>query len=104
MYIGPGMTGDWLFIAGYQYWLKFRPNVTSTLTVIDSVPAKRNVAITALARRDTADHVRTLLTKHFPNAYLDLLVYDYLADMQLTLDGRAALNQRLGVPESQDAA
>jgi len=99
LYLSPGMTGDWLFIAAYQYWQKFRPNVTASLLVIGSVAARRRVAVTALARRDTAPHVRDVLNTRFPTAILDLLVYDYLADMQATLDGRAALNQRFGFPE-----
>ena len=100
LYLGPGMSGDWLFIAARNYWLTFRPDVILTLDLIAYVPPRRRIAITSLARRDTAKMVRDDITKRFPKAYYDPLVYDYLNDMQLTLDGRAALNQRFGKPDS----
>ena len=37
--------------------------------------------------------------KIFPRALHDPLVYDYVDEMKLTLDGRADLQQRFGVPE-----
>ena len=100
LYLSPGMSGDWLFIAARNYWLTFRPDVILTLDVVAFAPPRRQIAITALARRDTAQMVRDDITKRFPKAYYDPLVYDYLNDMQLTLDGRAALNQRFGKPDS----
>jgi hypothetical protein len=100
LYLGPGMSGDWLCIAARNYWLTFRPNVTLTLDIVAFAPVRRGVAITSLARRDTAQIVRSDIAKRFPKAYYDPLVYDYLDEMQLTLDGRAALNQRFGKPDS----
>lgn len=94
------MTGDWLFIAAHKYWLQFKPSVITTLDLVIYTPLRRQVAITSLARRDTAQQVRNDIAKRYPRAYHDPLVYDFLADMQLTLDGRAALNQRFGVPDA----
>ncbi|MHB8625787.1 MAG: hypothetical protein ACYDBJ_01465 [Aggregatilineales bacterium] len=104
LYLGPGMSGDWLFVAARNYWLTFRPNVILTLDLIAFVPPRRRIAITSLARRDTAQTVRADLAKRFPKAYHDPLVYDYLDEMQLTLDGRAMLNQRFGKPDSAFAS
>lgn len=100
LYLGSGMSGDWLFIAARNYWLTFRPNVILTLDLVVFVPPRRSVAITSLARRDTAPTIRSDIAKRFPTAYHDPLVYDFLDEMQLTLDGRAALNQRFGKPDS----
>ncbi len=100
LYLAPGMSGDWLFIAARSYWLHFRPNVILTLDIVAFAPGRRAIAITSLARRDTAAQVRADVTKHYPKVYYDPLVYDYLDEMQLTLDGRAALDQRFGVPNS----
>lgn len=100
LYIGPGMSSDWLFIAARNYWARFKPITIDRLDLVAVVPTRRRIAITTLARRDTAKIVRDDVAKHYPRAFHDPLVYDYLNEMQLTLDGRAALNQRFGVPES----
>ena len=100
IYIAPGMTGDWLFIAARKYWVHFKPSVIASLDWINFAPPRQQVAITSLARRDTAQQIRNDIALRYPRAYHDPLVYDYLADMQLTLDGRAALNQRFGVPDA----
>ncbi len=98
IYIAPGLTGDWLFIAARKYWLHFRPSVIASLDWVAYVPPRHQIAITTLGRRDTAQSIRNEIARRFPNAYHDPLVYDFLADMQLTLDGRTAVNQRFGVP------
>jgi hypothetical protein len=100
LYLSPGMSGDWFFIAAKAYWLHFQPNVISNLTIATFTPSRRHVAITSLSRRDTAPMVRTQIAKLLPNAYHDPLVYDYLNEMQLTLDKRTALDQRFGVPDA----
>ncbi len=73
--------------------------VVSSLDLIAYVPAGRVVVITTLARRDMAPNVAKTIKQRFPAAHLDPLVYDYVNEMQLTLDGRADLDQRFGVPE-----
>ena len=100
LYLSPGMTGDWFFIAAKNYWLQFQPNVITKLDIVAFTPSRRKIAITTLSRRDTMAMVRAQVAKLFPNAYHDPLVYDYLNEMQLTLDKRAALDQRFGVPDA----
>lgn len=100
LYLSPGMNGDWLFIAARTYWLHFQPNVITDLRLATLTPYRRRVAVTSLARRDTAALVRSQMSKLLPRVYHDPLVYDYVNEMQLTLDQRAALNQRFGVPDA----
>jgi hypothetical protein len=56
------------------------------------------IAITALARRDMADKVTTDVRTKFPLVVFDSLVYDTPEELRVTLDGRAAFNQRFGLP------
>ncbi len=100
LYLGPGLGADWLFIAARRYWLLFQPIWIDQLETVALVPPRRTVAITSLARRDTAQLVRDRIARLYPRAYHDPLVYDFMNEMQLTLDGRTDLNQRFGIPES----
>ncbi len=99
MYLDPSLGADWLFVAARRYWEKFRPIVVISLDLISYVPPRRGIAITTLARRDLAQKIADDVKKNFPNALHDALVYDYVEEMKLTLDGRADLQQRFGVPE-----
>jgi hypothetical protein len=99
VYLDPALSSEWFFVAARRYWDKFRPIVAAKLDLIDHVPARRTLAITLLTRRDLAPQTLAQIKARFPNALLDPLVYDVPDDMQLTLDGRAALDQRFGVPE-----
>jgi|SRR5579859_2845739 len=103
MYIDASLGPDWLFQAARRYWERFRPIVASDLNVIAYAPGGRAVAITTLARRDMAANVAKMVKQRFPAAYHDPLVYDYVEEMQLTLDARADLNQRFGVPDAPTA-
>jgi hypothetical protein len=101
IYHHPDLAADWLFTAGRRYWIHFRPFVTSDLDVIQYVyhQPQFTVAITSLARRDVAPKIAEEIKQRFPNAYFDPLVYDYVEEMRLTLDGRAEYQQRFGIIE-----
>lgn len=99
VYIDPALGPDWLFVAARRYWARFRPIVVNDLTLIDYVPKRQRIAITILARRDLAPTLIADIRKRFPNAQHDPLVYDVPEELRLTLDGRATLEQRFGVPE-----
>jgi hypothetical protein len=99
VYLGPGLSADWLFVAAHDYCIRFQPIVTDSLDVLAFIPPRHKLAITSLARRDTAKRVALEVTKRYPQAYHDPLVYDYLEELQIALDGRAALRLRLGIPE-----
>jgi hypothetical protein len=98
--LAPGLTAEWFFQAGRAYYIRFRPVVLAELSPLRFVSSRRSVAVTAIARRDNAPAVRQALTQVFPRAYYDPIVYDFLEEMQQTLDGRATLGQRFGIPES----
>jgi hypothetical protein len=103
LYVDAGLPSSWWFSAGRRYWQVFRPIVISNLDLVDyvvqyvkdSVPI---VAITALSRRDVAPKVMSDIRTRFPAVTFDPVVYDTVAEMALTLDGRAQFNQRFGLP------
>ncbi len=99
LYIDPTLDADWFLVAARRYWERFRPIVIGDLDLINYVPGNRSVAITTLARRDMAKKIADDVTKRYPKAKYDPLVYDYLDEIKLTLDGRADFQQRFGIPE-----
>lgn len=99
LYIDQTLDADWLFVAARRYWEHFRPMVIVDLDLVSYVPGGRTIAITTLARRDMAPAVSALIKKRYPGVHHDPLVYDFVDEMKLTLDGRTDLNQRFGVPE-----
>jgi hypothetical protein len=100
LYIDPSLGPDWFFVAARRYWERFRPTVVTSLDLIGYIPERRSIAITTLARRDMAKMIADNVKKTFPRAQHDPLVYDFVEEMKLTLDGRADLQQPFGVPET----
>ena len=100
LYIDPTLGPDWFFMAARRYWERFRPMVITNWDLVGYVPGRRSIAITTLARRDMAQKIADDVKNNFPRARHDPLVYDYVEEMQITLDGRADLQQRFGVPET----
>ncbi len=98
LYIDPSLGPDWFFVAARRYWERFRPMVVSTWDLISYVPANRSIAITTLARRDMAKMIADSVKQNVPRARHDPLVYDFVDEMKITLDGRADLEQPFGVP------
>lgn len=101
LYLGPGLGAEWLFEAGRAYILQFKPILTSNLDILQYVPPRRSLAVTTIARRDTAQRVAQDVAKRYPRAYHDALVYDFPAELKIALDGRVEVGQRLGVPETE---
>jgi hypothetical protein len=100
LYINAALGANWLFVAARRYWAQFQPIVIDNLDLVSYVPSKSTATITILARRDLAPKLMADVKKRFPRATVDPLVYDTVEDMKLTLDGRADLQQRFGVPET----
>ncbi len=100
----PGLNEAWFFRAARTYWITFRPVVYSMSVPDDlalvgyAVEKQKIVAVTLIMRRDTAFVVRSAFTSRYPDVFFDPLVYDAPDDLALTLDGRARLGQRFGVP------
>lgn len=104
LYIDPTYNGDWLFNAAHKYWDRFRPIVIYDLELVSYVypPGRRWIALTSLTRRDLAPALAEKIKTDFPRIIHDPLVYDFVEEMKLTLDGRAYFGQRFGVPEAPD--
>lgn len=100
LYLSPGLPIDWLFGAARIYIFQFRPILINSLETPQFTPARKRIAVTTLARRDTAKRVSEEVAKRYPRAYDDALVYDFIEEMKMALDGRAELGQRLGQPET----
>ena len=99
LYLAPGLNVDYFFIAARTYWETFKVIVLHDLDVVRHVPRRYSVAITSLTRSDTAQIVRDDIESRFGNrVYHEPLVYDFLEDLQLTLDYRAERNEPFGVP------
>ena len=96
MVLAPGLQASWFFEAARRYWQRFRPIVLEDTDLIGVVPPERAVAITTLARSDTAVFLRERLQQDYPYAYLDMLVHDSVAGMQAALDARADAGLRFG--------
>ncbi len=94
--MAPGLQSNWFFVAARRYWQRFRPSVVDDINLIGFIPPERTIAITTLARYDTADFLRTQIQQHFPDARHDELIYDTIEEAQAALDARAASGQRFG--------
>lgn len=99
LFLAPNLSNDYFFNAARLYWETFRTIVLYEVSVIEYVPRRYSVGITSLARSDTSALIRELITTTFGDrVYHDLLVYDFVEDLKLTLDARAQRNEPFGVP------
>ena len=94
--LAPGLQADWFLIAARRYWQRFRPTVVGDLRLVAVIPPDKRVAITTLARSDTASVLRDQINASFPGVSHDDLVSDSIEDMQAVLDMRAELGRRFG--------
>jgi hypothetical protein len=99
LYVDPTLSSDWFYVAAREYWLKFHPIVIANFDLLAYLPNKATIVVTTLARRDFAAKLSNTLQKKFPYVIHDPLVYDYSAEMKLTLDGRARYFQPYGLPD-----
>jgi hypothetical protein len=96
MVLAPGLQSAWFFTAARRYWQRFRPIVLDDMDLIAVVPPDMAIAITTLARSDTAGYLRERVQRDFPYARHDELVQDDIDGMQAILDARAESGQRFG--------
>ena len=102
LYIAPGVSVDYFFDGARLFWETFKVIVINDLSLIQHVPNRYSVGITSLSRSDTAAIIREQIDTTFGSrVYHDPLVYDFLEDLQLTLDARAERNEPFGVPLDQ---
>ncbi|MCB9438206.1 MAG: hypothetical protein H6673_14615 [Anaerolineales bacterium] len=98
LYFAPNLSAAWFTQAARRYWQAYRPMVLYDLTFVAYVPLNNQIIITSIARSDSAALIRDQLAQELPHVIHDPLVYDFLDDVQLTLDARVETNQPFGVP------
>lgn len=98
--IAPNLGAEWFFDASRAYWERFRPTVVSDLELVRLIPAQYTIAVTVVARRDTASQWGVWVAQAVPNGLFDPLVFDQFAEAREALNQRAQSNQPFGVPLS----
>lgn len=98
--ISPNLGAEWLFDAARAYWDRFRPTVINDFNFILLIPVETIIAVTVVARRDTAADLGVQLAQRRPNALYDPVVFDMFDDAKAALEERARLSQPFGVPLS----
>jgi len=68
--IAPNLGAEWLFDAARAYWERFRPTVVSDLELIRLIPTQYTVAVSVIARRDTASQWGVWIAQATPDALL----------------------------------
>lgn len=96
--ISPNLGAEWLFDAARAYWDRFRPTVINDFNFILLIPVETTIAVTVVARRDTAADLGVQLAQRRPNALYDPVVFDLFDETKAALEERARLSQPFGVP------
>jgi len=96
--LAPGLQSAWFFQAARRYWQRYQPIVTDAnqLDLLDYIPANSRVAVTLLARPDTADYARQQILARRSDAHVDPIVTNDLPSMEVILTQRAESGRRLG--------
>jgi hypothetical protein len=89
MVLAPGLQSAWFFQAARRFWQVFQPIVTDQVELLSYLPDDAKIAITLLARPDTASYMKQQLQAQRPDALLDMVVVDDLPLMESILDARA---------------
>ncbi len=89
MILAPGMQSAWFFQAARRFWQRFQPIVTDNWGLLGLIPPEQRVAVTLLARSDTAAYAREQIEAQRANLYLDMVVSDDLPTMESILNARA---------------
>ena len=87
--LAPGLQSAWFFQAARQYWQRFQPVVTDNWNLLAYISPDVPVAVTVLARSDTAGFVQEQVQIQRSNAHLDMIVADELPLMEAILNSRA---------------
>ena len=94
--LGPGLSAVWFTQAAREYWLRFRPVVSSRWEILSNVPASSSVAVTLLARSDAASLISQQIAAIRPDIRLDVIAADDLPTVEALMDDRAATQQPFG--------
>lgn len=87
--LAPGLQSAWFFQAARLFWQRFQPIVTDNWELLSYIPPDASVAVTLLARPDTANYLREQIEMQRSNMRLDLVIADDLPLMEAILNTRA---------------
>ncbi|HEC22800.1 MAG TPA: hypothetical protein ENI95_07775 [Chloroflexi bacterium] len=94
--LAPGLQGAWFFQAARQYWQRFQPIVTDEWELLAYIPEEAKVAVTLLARPDTAEYAREQIEAQREGVTLDMVVASDLPMMETILNARAESGRPFG--------
>ena len=98
LFIASGLGVEWLFDAARVYFDRFRPTVVTDFSLIQLIPPEYSIAVTTIARRDSAPSLGVQLAQTRPDALYDAVVFDTVEEAKAYLDERAALSEPFGEP------
>ena len=96
MILAPGLQSAWFFQAAKQFWQRYQPIVTDNWELLSYIPEEAPVAVTLLARPDTAAFAQRQVEAQRPGVFLDMIVVDDLTMMEAILNERAETGQPFG--------
>jgi hypothetical protein len=96
MILAPGLQSAWFFQAAKQFWQRYQPIVTDNWELLSYIPEEAPVAVTLLARPDTAAFAQGQVEAQRPGVFLDMIVVDDLPMMEAILNQRAETGQPFG--------
>lgn len=96
--VSPDLPGAWFIQAARQYWLTFKPIVTTDVQTLELIPQAARLAVTAIAPPAGAEDMRAAVRRRHEGAFVEVLAASDLSLMEATLDRRAHEDQRFGEP------
>jgi hypothetical protein len=94
VYIASGVNTDWFFETAQPYWQRFRPIVTTDLSLIDFFKSDKSLALTVIAPPSAIDSLTERVQEQYPNVWFDLIVTETRQDVGDILNARVQRNQR----------
>jgi hypothetical protein len=94
--LAPGLDTSFFFDTARAYWDRYRPIVTTDLTLVDLIPFARSAAITIITPPELAETLRQAATLPYPNAYLDVIETTDMATVANLFAARVQVNRRFG--------
>ncbi|MCC6614605.1 MAG: hypothetical protein IT320_14080 [Anaerolineae bacterium] len=94
--LAPGLDAEWFFETMRAYWDRFRPIVTTDLSLIDYMPFEQSAAITIVSPPALMETLSRAASLPYPNAYLDPIEAVDLDEVARIFNDRVAVNRRFG--------
>ncbi len=94
--LAPGLDSSWFFETARTYWDRFRPIVTTDLSLVDHIPFSQSAAITIISPPDLIETLRQAASLPYPNAYLDIIEATTREAVATIFANRVAVDRRFG--------